>query len=467
VQPKKYITAESQDLAYESSRFHEFASDEPQEDDWIRHDKYAIGRRLTIDDTLKKELAFRKLGKECEEEVEQEEEDEADDIKAGDDNEEDEDEDDVDDEDDVEAEEDEEDELEDDHSGYGSDNEVGFASSDDEDDDLVLWTTRQSVQSRMSGATPVCHRRTSISEQSDSSSYSGPRRHQTRPKNRELVHRFRPGTPELPDSTDFVCGTLDEDRPIEAAYMSCLAARKLEKQYITPQDIDPSFPVSEPEDDDVAFKSQPHGSDDHLWLHGELEDLHHGQERMDRRKKKTESPKRYHSPPPRRHHSPAPKRHHSPAPKARGRSPRRLPEHSPRRMRSPAPQLLVSPPASLMPRPDGGIVFKNMAWAPGLTQTKSLPRAPAVFRHVKPHKRGRPNTATKDAHVRGAVDIVMGLEQKRRRRREKFQQKYCNRARKGQVHEKRPQPGVGAERMRELGLILAGKTEQGNYVLSF
>ena len=73
----------------------------------------------------------------------------------------------------------------------------------------------------------------------------------------------------------------------------------------------------------------------------------------------------------------------------------------------------------------------------------------------------------KDKHVRGAIDIVKGLEQKRQRRKEKFQQKYCSRARKGQIHEKRPQPGEGAERMKELGLLIAGKAGQGNYVLSF
>jgi len=465
VRPKKYITAESQDLEHESSRFHEFASDTPQQDDWIRYD-YTAGLRLTIDDTLKKELAIRRLGRECEEEAQQEEEDEADASKEGDDNEEEDDNDDDDDDDNDDEVEAEEAEFPDDHSGYGSDNEVGFASSDDEDDDLVLWTTRQPLQARLSGATPIYRRRDSASEQSDSS-YSGVRRHQSKPKNRELVHRFRPGTPELPDSTDFVCGTLDEDRPIEDAYLSCLAARKQEKQRIIPQDIDPSFPTSDPEDDnDDAFGAQQHDSDDHLWLHGELEDLHHGQERTDRRKKKADSPKRYHSPPPKRHHSPAPKRLHSPAPKGRGRSPRRPAELSPRRTRSPARQLLASPPAS--PRPGRGpILFRAMPLAPGLTQTKSLPRAPAMFRHAKPHKRGRANTLTRKAHVRGAVDIVMGLEQKRQRRREKFHQKYCNRARKGQVHEKRPQPGVGAVRMRELGLIMAGRTEQGNYVLSF
>ena len=73
---------------------------------------------------------------------------------------------------------------------------------------------------------------------------------------------------------------------------------------------------------------------------------------------------------------------------------------------------------------------------------------------------------TREKHIRGAIDIVKGLEQKRQKRKEKFQQKYCDRARKGQVHEKRTQRGQGAERMREVGLLMAGKLGQGNYVLS-
>ncbi len=113
------------------------------------------------------------------------------------------------------------------------------------------------------------------------------------------------------------------------------------------------------------------------------------------------------------------------------------------------------------------MAFKALASRPGLTHTKSLPRAPVMFPNMKPYRRGRANTLTKHKHVRGAIDIVKGLEEKRQRRREKFQQKYCNRARKGQVHEKRPQPGLGAERMKELGLLIGGKLGQGNYVLSF
>lgn len=78
----------------------------------------------------------------------------------------------------------------------------------------------------------------------------------------------------------------------------------------------------------------------------------------------------------------------------------------------------------------------------------------------------RSKAPANDLHIRGAIDIVKGLERKRQRRKEKFYQKYCNRARKGQVPERKPQRGLGCERMRELGLLMAGKIDQGNYVLS-
>jgi hypothetical protein len=112
-----------------------------------------------------------------------------------------------------------------------------------------------------------------------------------------------------------------------------------------------------------------------------------------------------------------------------------------------------------------GIAFKSLAFRPGLTHTKSLPRGPVMFPHLKARK-PKTNTTTNENHVRGAIDIVKGLEQKRQRRKEKFYQKYCNRARKEKAQVKRPVPGQGAQRMREVGLIMAGKVGQGNYVLS-
>jgi hypothetical protein len=463
----RFITANSGDLQGEICHFHEFASDHPTEEDWIRQEKCIAKSRLTMDDLLKKENDIRRLGKEAEEEAEQEEEDEEG-AEALDEDEDEDEEDAGEDDDDGLVE--EEDMEEDDQSGYGSDDdfsdgyntdeEYGFAESDDEENDgLHLWTFngQQSGQARGSDATPVFRPWSLGDQHSDSSTDS--KKH-IRGKHSQSRLTGRPVTPELPDSTDFVCGTMDEDRPLEEAYLTRLAARKQGKLRIIPQDIDPSFPTSEPEDDEDEDVKQSHGSDDHLWLHGELEELE--EERADRRLRRGEnaSPKRLRSPPP--------KRLRSPPPKVRGRSPRRLFDRaSPKRIKSPAPFLGPRSPRATPIHAENALAFKAMASRPGLTHTKSLPRGAYFPAHVKSGRRTRANTVNKDsAHVRGAIDIVKGLEHKRQRRKEKFYQKYCNRARKGQIPEKKAQPGEGAERMRELGLTLAGKMGQGNYVIS-
>ena len=478
---KKFITANAGDLQSECARFHEFASDEPQEDDWIRLDDPSSKPKLTINDTLSKENAIRKLGKEAEEEAELEEEEDEED----EDNEDDDDEDDSDEDNDeaLDDEDEDEDDLEDDvqsrvdvglgglgsrynlnddaSDGYNTDNEVGFADSDDEDDDLVLWTTNGARPLSVSATSPVC-RRKSVDRQSESSGCSRQNSRVRRGRNREKSRAvaFPPGTPDLPDSTDFVCGTLDEDRPLEEAYISQIAARRRDKLLPIPQDIDPSFPTSEPEDEEELYKKGYGDSDDQLWLHGEFEDIHHERDRKGRKKKLDhQSPKRCRSPPP--------KRRHSPAPQARGRTDKRLFDRSsPRRVRSPAPRPALSASPVISPVQVGeGIAFKSLAFRPGLTYTKSLPRAPNMFHHLKSRK-PKVETASKDTHIRGAIDIVKGLEQKRQRRKEKFNQKYCNRARKEKALVKRPVPGQGAQRMREVGLIMAGKIGQGDYVLS-
>ncbi|KAF3348016.1 hypothetical protein VD0004_g3883 [Verticillium dahliae] len=472
---KKYITVDDKDLQNEASRFHEFASDDHCDEDWMRETVPVAGRKMTVNDTLAKENEIRKLAKEAEEEADEEENDDETAIDDDDDlnataGEEEEDEDEDEDDDDIDdglsgyVTEDEDD----DSIGYHTDEETGFADSDDEaDDDLQLWTPAQPAL-RLSGpssATPV-GRRASIGHQSDSSlgSISSVRAVRSG-KSRRI--KIRPGTPELPDSTDFVCGTLDEDRPIEDAYLSCLAARRREKLHVIPQDIDPSFPASEPEDngEEELYNPVKHASDDDdVWLHGEMDDLDHQQERRSRKKKSEHSsPKRYHSPPPKQ-------RYHSPPPKNRGRSPppkRLFDRRSPCRMGSPALQVVRSPPASLRTGPQA-IAFKELASRPGLTMTKSLPRPAAWFnmRNGRRNKALMPNAHDNDVHIRSAIDIVKGLEQKRQRRKEKYYQKYCNRARKGQKPERKPMPGMGCVRMRELGLLMAGKIDQGNYVLS-
>jgi len=67
---------------------------------------------------------------------------------------------------------------------------------------------------------------------------------------------------------------------------------------------------------------------------------------------------------------------------------------------------------------------------------------------------------------RGAIDIVKGLEKKRQRRREKLYQKHCNRTGKDREY-RRPKPGKGAERMREMGLELAAYKGKKEHMLSY
>ena len=448
----KYLRANSKDLVKDSSQFHEFASGVAREHDWIRLDTSTNNRKLTIDDTMAKENAIRKLAKEAEEEAEMEEEEEE---AALDDEDEELDEDDE----EYEDEEEEEEEMD----GYYTDEESGFASSDEEeeeDENMILWTPSARAPHAPDVSTPTL-RRPSVAEQfSDSSanvSVTGSVR-------RSKAKRVPPQTDnyDLPDSTDFVCGTLDEDRPLEEAYLTSLAARRNEKLRVIPQDIDPSFPTSEPEDEDDEDIYNPvhHSSDEDEddWVTGKMDDLHDTARSRRRRKSEQPSPRKYRSPPPKQ-------RRASPAPKGRCRSPppRRLFDgHSPRKLQVPQLKVtMITPRGS--PRHGGHVGFQ-LAGRPGLTDTKSLPRPAALFPHMR-HKAHK-TVHHDETHVRSAIDIVKGLEKKRQRRKEKFHQKYCDRARRGQIPERKQKPGLGAERMKELGLLMAGKKDQGNYVLS-
>ncbi|KAG6003263.1 hypothetical protein E4U21_002221 [Claviceps maximensis] len=448
----KFLRADSKDLIKDGSQFHAFASGVKREEDWIRQPPPAVSTKLTIHDTLSKENHFRRLGAEAEAEME-ESEDEFDDDNGDDEFD-----------DDEAAEEDETDDDDDDDSdGYHTDSETGFAASDDEEDEdenMAMWTPSHATVRRNIALNPM--RKPSLHDpQSDSSAAShASRSSMRRVKTRRI--KIKSDAPDLPDSTDFVCGTLDEDRPLEEAYLSCLTARRNGKLRIIPQDIDPSFPASDPDDDDEEelFKPANHASDEGVWVQGKMEDLHHGQQDRSRRRKRNEPIL------PRKLRSPAPvlRRHHSPPPKARGRSPKPLfGRQSPRRMRSPAPKALHTP--SQTPRQGPHVQF-YLAGRPGMTLTKSLPRPPALSTGMKGSKSTKQQQNQADGHLRGAIDIVKGLERKRQRRKEKFFQKYCNRARRGQIPERKPQPGRGAERMKELGLLMAGKKDHGNYMLS-
>jgi len=69
---------------------------------------------------------------------------------------------------------------------------------------------------------------------------------------------------------------------------------------------------------------------------------------------------------------------------------------------------------------------------------------------------------------RGAIDIVMGLEKKRERRREKLYRMHCRKT-KAAAHkgkDRKVAPGKGAEKMRDLGLGLNAYRGKGPAVVS-
>jgi hypothetical protein len=444
----------------EAYRFHEFASSEEEVEEWTQ-EATCHRSRLTVQDTLKVENHLRKLGEEVAEEeaIDEEEEDE----------DEDEDEDGI-------AEMDE-DLLDEDQNGsdaysdvtdegFQTDDEDGFAVSDDESDagsDYNWW-----VPGAYTAATSVEHlehlrlkpNRT-VSESSIGSLESREglkimdkpsKRRKSKPVN------IRAPSPELPDSTDFVCGTLDEDRPAEAAYMSTLERRRAAKHKPTPQDIDPSFPTSDPElpddeeDEDSEIEDLPSEAD-HLIMHGRMDpdgDLRGRRKELPKKRSPLPSPKRLRSPPPTKraiHRSPPPR-------KLFGNSPRRL--HSPpppNRLRSPPPTRRgsVNPLGARQPS-DRSIRFGGIAARPALMVSASVPRTPITMRNPFDLEEGD-DVDGSELPIRRAIDIQVGLEKKKQRRKEQLYRKQHRKGAKG-AKEKRPAPGRGAERMKEMGLAV-------------
>ncbi|KAH9223817.1 hypothetical protein DL95DRAFT_419764 [Leptodontidium sp. 2 PMI_412] len=438
VKPRYIIADEKTINSSEATRFHEFASEEVQEDDWIRRDAEIVRAKLTINDTLKKENAIRQLGNEAEAEALEDEEEE-DDEETQNGNDSDDDENDEEDEEDEEEEDEEEEDEDEDQDSIDYSDDAASDGNDDAEGEFQFWTPGKRVPGRESIEAlvyrPSAHRTASTSS-IDSLNHMEPEAGPKRLKRRPI--KIRPGTPDLPDN-----------RPLEDAYVSCMEARKHAKHKQTPQDIDPK--------DEVGATGTGHDKSD---------DERYGRRRSTtmRRKSPAPSPRRLHSPPPpRRLHSPPPKqRLHSPPPKQRLRSPpprKLLFGHSPKRMHSPPPAQTV-------------IGFAPLGSRPGLTHTKSLPRTPNAFcrayhasRLIAANGNATEGNENIDGHVRGAIDIVKGLEEKRQRRKEKYQ-KQCNRKNKGHS-DRKPLPGKGAERMRELGLLMAGKTGQNDpYMLS-
>ena len=450
--------------------FHEFASKHFEDDEWVHENPRRLSK-ITISDTLRKENEYRKLGEEAAAEAleaEREEDEKA--MDAEDDDDDNDFDEDLEDEDENRDDDGEDDDV--DTDGNESDNEAGFAESDDDEvednSDYQFWTT--GVTTAATSADYLEHirsRNRSASASSIDSVIPSRSQNEKAPnpklKKRHQRPKMRPATPELPDSTDFVCGTLDEDRPLEAAYLACIAQRKLAKQGILPQDLDPTFPTSDPEQDESEKEDdkQSVGSNDGTWAAGRFDDFDINNHRRGRQSKSCKqspsvSPKRVKSP------CPQPNRNrvlaHTPPPT------RCLFGQSPKRNRSPATRSNpVSPPASRYPSyEDKSMDIPQLAQRPSTTQTKSLPRTPNPF--WKQHRQQRKGLALPsdesnwEIHSRGPIDIVQGLEDKRRRRREKFWlTHYRKEAKEKEKGRRRQPPGRGAKRMRELGLEAADR----------
>lgn len=486
LRPRRSSTA-SEVPVFEATRFHEFASSEEERDDWTQ-EASCYRSRLTVQDTLKVESGLRQLGEEAEDE--EMEDEEAEEQLAG-----------LEDED---LDDDDDDEEDDDNGslidstgyvtdeGFHTDDEEGFANSDDDDSDTGSdyrwWAPGTGSGEHLEHIRPAAPRRDSGSSIGSFSSTrvfpSKTPKALKRSKTNPI--EFRPRTPELPDSTDFVCGTLDEDRPLEEAWLSCREQRRAAKHKPCPQDIDPTFPASDPEmdeEEEEGYEDAVHidDSDHHFLIHGHPEAMSDLDEREPRsivpkKRSPAHSPKRLRSPPPVKkavHHSPPPRKlygrspppakkavlHHSPPPrKLFGHSPKRMTSPAPRRpLRSPPPSRRTSfikdyeydaTPIALGQRPNFG----------HSREASSLPRNGAFALHRGRYFNATDNdsdgdeTQTDALLTRGAIDIVKGLEKKRQRRKEKLFEKHCRmRSRGKNVKQHVILPGVGAEKMRQMG----------------
>lgn len=440
-----------------------------EDDDWMK-EQTCHRSRLTVDDTLTKEINLRKLGKEAEEEEEIEDEAELDNEGVDDADDDDDDEDNV---GNLSAVGDEPD-LDD---GFDSDDEAGMedsGESDDDGSDYEWWAPGRSTAATSYDHLDQMHfsrqrnfSGSSIGSVSSTRAISGEKRKPL--KKRASIPIKRP-EPDLPDSTDFVCGTLDEDRPMEEAYKQEIEKRRAAQHVPCPQDIDPTFPTSDPEmdeedDDDVFDNNEVEESDMHVeGVFGNFEAHEDANKDIRGRPRKSPAPS-----PPRRMRSPAPKHavHRSPPP-------RKLFSTSPKRLKSPAPApRLRSPPPTRRPSfaksPKQHPAFLTVTLAerpPGAhVLASSLPRRANLQQKYRapspiPDLENEDTDDRAPRPARGAIDIVKGLEKKKQFRREKLYRKYCWQRANGdgkRKEEKKCVPGKGAEKMREMGLELAGR----------
>ncbi|KAF8471822.1 hypothetical protein BDZ91DRAFT_476570 [Kalaharituber pfeilii] len=452
---KSQLTASISDPA---TRFYEFASSCDETESWMVQvpDK---ARPLRVDGVLAKEDQIRKLSEEVEAEAKLEEE-EARGLEETDDEEDLEEVDEEFDDWDEAQEDDEDDEDEDDVegdevylSGNESDNEEGFASDSDDSGSFFNYPHHPVYSLPLFLKPACCHTFSNSSNDSLRGSQSRQEQH--------------PPNIELPDSTDFVCGTLDEDKALEYAYASALEQQKRAKFGITPQEIDPSFPTSESDTEDDCYIKSP-DSPEHAWIRGRMSfsEEEHARTRKPHSILTKEKPcqdvkLRFNSPAVhRRAHSPAPKRRmlSPPPPNHKGAritppvSRRNSNDHSPRPVMTRRGSRVLSPPP-----PARNITLLNFARG-HIERTKSLPKS--VKLPPKPFavhmEEVAPDATTVVRRPRGAIDIVKGLEKRHERRKNKLARQRGSYTRRGE----------GVEKMRELGLMLGGKGKQGQWMIS-
>ncbi|TGZ81668.1 hypothetical protein EX30DRAFT_252932 [Ascodesmis nigricans] len=418
-------------IAKKSSKIHA-ESEGPHEEPLLQHwygpdalteswtlEPFDKTRLLRVDDLLKKEQEIRKLSEEAEAEAMEEDEDVIDDDEN--------DEEDAEHDEDTtfDQDEDEEDEMyldDDDYdhyygeSGNETDNEEGFASDDESDDELFFGPR---LPPNLIPVFPT----------------SSPR-------------RIRSPSPQPPDNGDFVCGTFDEDKPLEDAYLSALEERKRLKHVPTPQDIDPSFPV---DDDDDEEEEEEHAQP--------------MRRRSDAGRANSRSPQlrgRAPSPAPIRRRSialsPAPMRRLAGSPGSR-----HISRHTSRQASRQASRQTSPIPRGRSPAPvRRNSVHIQFTTGHDVVKTHSLPRPGACFRRTGKAKAACAVPGQKKARPmpikRGAMDIYEGLEKRRERRKAKL-------ARKG--HEGERRVGEGVEKMREIALDLCGRgRRQAQWVIS-
>ena len=457
------------------------------DDEWTR-EQIDSNHIMTINDTLAKENAIRMLGEEAEDEAEEDERHTQQDT--------------------CELDDDSDDETalspltsrhqldESSDGGNESDDEGGFEDSDDDSDfgfTNGLWTpglttaatstdqlehVRMHPEGKSCGSSDEC-----VDDSRADHTHESVCRRRARLSPSTVAGKQPRGIKQRSDVDDFIIGTLDEDRAQHEAYLSTFEERKRSRQKVIPQDIDPSFPTSDPDDDNNSDSSEEAAEEQ---AHDDNSDTGHSDVAVS-----ADSRSGFPSPASRnalnlqrptqpifsRTSTEKSWKSISPTKRAPTPPPRRLFGQHGLRLRSPPPpsKRLSSPPPSRRPSPisatspSAPVFFAapKLAQNPYLISTASLPRSANPFwnqhqaqcvEDLSPSPLDalglRPRRSTTEHHARGPVDIVLGLEHKRQRRREKYWRVQCQKAHAGKEKERKCHRGKGVERMREVGMVM-------------